>query len=82
MKMLARTGFALSGGTAALVRTFAAALGVVVVLLAAVIPPSQARVAPAPPAPAAAARPLDTAAPGGTGVHIASLTACVSGLDC
>jgi hypothetical protein len=40
-----------------------------------------AGVTPAPPAPAAVAGPLD-AASGGTGVHVASLTGCVSGLDC
>jgi hypothetical protein len=40
------------------------------------------RVTPAPPAPAAVAGPLDAAASGGTGVHIASLTGCVDGLNC
>jgi hypothetical protein len=51
-------------------------------LAAAIPPPPSARVTPAPPAPAAVAGPLDAAAPGDTGVHIASLTGCVSGLDC
>jgi hypothetical protein len=43
---------------------------------------ASARVASAPPAPAAVAGPLDAGASGGTGVHIATLTGCISGLDC
>jgi hypothetical protein len=77
MKMRTRTALALFGGAATLV------LAVVVVLLAAAIPsPPSAGVTPAPPAPAAVAGPLDAAAPGSTGVHIATLTGCIGGLNC
>jgi hypothetical protein len=82
MKMLNRTALALAGGAAALVLAGLVVLAVVVVvvLLFAAIspPPTSARVTPAPPAPAAVAGPLDAAAPGGIGVHIASLTGCIA----
>ena len=78
MKLLTRTALALSGGAAALVLAGLVVVAVVVgvvLLFAAISPPTSARVAPTPPAPAAAA-------PGGTGVHIASLTGCIGGLNC
>jgi hypothetical protein len=86
MKMPTRIALAPSGGAAALVLALAVVVAVVmvVVLLFAAIspPPTSAGVTPAPPAPAAVAGPFDAAALGGTGVHIASLTGCISGLDC
>ena len=57
---------------------FSAPLAVIAIGLAApasAAPNPSVTVTPAPSAPAAAA-------PGGTGVHIATLTGCVSGLDC
>jgi hypothetical protein len=82
MKMRTRTALARFGGTAAL--AVAVVLAVVVVLLVAAIPPapSAPSVTPPPPASAVVAGPLDAAAPGGTGVHIATLTGCISGLNC
>jgi hypothetical protein len=81
MKMRTRTALARFGGTAAL--AVAVVLAVVVVLLVAAIPPApSAPTTPAPPAPAVVAGPPHAAAPGGTGIHIATPTGCISGLNC
>jgi hypothetical protein len=78
MKMRTRNALARFGGAAALV--LAVVLAFVVVVLVAAIPPAPSApgVTPAPPA----SGPLDAAAPGGTGVHIAYLTGCIDGLNC
>jgi hypothetical protein len=79
MKILIRAALALSSGAAALVLAGLVVLAVVVgvvLLFAAISPaPTSACVTPAPLVPAAAA-------PGDTGVHVASLTGCIDGLNC
>ena len=81
MKMRTRTALARFGGTAALVLAVVFAF-VVVVLVAAIPRAPSAPMTPAPPASVVVAGPPHAAAPGGTGVYIASLTGCIGGLNC